>query len=153
MKLLFSLPGSGAFTTIILALLILAIAVIPKIFYLITLQNTLKAISYENRKMPTANVWLLLIPFFATVFHFFIVDKMAQSIYAEAVSKNIAIAETKPAYNIGLAMCILNCLCIIPIINVFAMIAYVVCWIIYWTKIAAYKNELLKQLMPDDFLK
>ena len=152
MKLLFSLPNPE-FTLLIYSLLIIPVLLIPKICYLDTLQNTLKAISVENRKMPVTNVWLLLIPFFATVLHFFIVDKMAQSIYAEAVSKNIAIAETRPAYTIGLAMCILNCLFIIPVLNVFAMIAYVVCWIIYWTKIAAYKNELLKQLMPDDFLK
>jgi hypothetical protein len=43
---------------------------IPTIFYLKTLQDTLKEISVENRRMPPPNVWLLLIPLFNLVWAF-----------------------------------------------------------------------------------
>jgi hypothetical protein len=94
--------------------------------------------------MPERNVWLLLIPLFGTVWHFFIVSRLADSIKAEAISKNILIGEPRPAYNIGIAMCILNCLYVIPAINTYAAVASLICWIIYWVKIIGFKNVLLK---------
>jgi len=50
---------SGLFQIIILALFL-----VPGIFFLLTLQNTLKVISPENRKMQPSNVWLMFIPLF-----------------------------------------------------------------------------------------
>lgn len=139
MTLLFSMPGSSEWILIFIVLGML----IPKIFYLITLQSTLSNISIENRKMPPSNVWLLLIPLFGTIWHFIIVNNLADSIKAEANSKNVKLNETRPAYNIGLAMCILNCLFFIPFVNILTGIAGFVCWIIYWVKINSYNNMLI----------
>ncbi|MFT3701216.1 MAG: hypothetical protein QM802_02545 [Agriterribacter sp.] len=141
MTLLISMPGGTEWILILLAFGLLQI--IPIIFYLITLQSTLSTISIENRKMPSGNVWLLLIPLFGTVWHFIVVNKLASSIKAEGDSLSIKLEEQKPGYNIGLAMCILNCLFIIPGVNVLTSIAGLVCWIIYWVKISSYKNILL----------
>ncbi|MEO5997115.1 MAG: hypothetical protein ABIN89_10255 [Chitinophagaceae bacterium] len=138
MILLFSLPAGGEFIIMLVLGLLLT-----KIFYVLALQSTLKAISIENRKMPARNVWLLLIPLFGTVWHFFIVSRLADSIKAEAISKNILIGEPRPAYNIGIAMCILNCLSVIPAINIYAAMASLICWILYWVKIIGFKNVLL----------
>lgn len=126
---------------------VLGITLIPAIFYLMTLQSTFDTISMENRKMPSGNVWLLLIPVFGIVWHFIVVKKLADSIKAEADSKGIKIAELNPAYNIGLAMCILSCLSLIPGLKLFTGIAGMVCWIIYWVKITEYKKILLTEKM------
>lgn len=142
MTLLISLPGGSEWVVIFIALLLVTLILIPKIFYLITLQSTLKAISEENRKMPPNNVWLQLIPLFGIVWHFIIVKKMADSISAEANLKKIKIDEQKPAYNIGLAMCILNCFFIIPYLNILTGIASLICFILYWTKINSYKSKI-----------
>ena len=139
MTLLFSLPGGGE---LILIFVVLGLMVIPRIFYLITLQSTLNTISSENRKMPSGNVWLLLIPLFGTIWHFIIVNNLADSIKAEANSKNLQLDEQRPGYTIGLAMCILNCLFFIPGLNVFTGLAGFICWIVYWVKINSYKNTL-----------
>ncbi len=120
-----------------LSLFFLALFLIPGIFFLITLQNTLKAISMENRRMPPGNVWLLFIPVFNIVWQFIVVDKIAQSIAAECARLNIPVTDSKPTYGIGLAWNICNLLTIIPIIG---GLASLVTFIIYWVKVAEYKK-------------
>ena len=115
----------------------LALFLVPAIFFLLTLQNTLKAISEENRRMPPANVWLLFIPLFNIVWQFIVVDKIAQSIAAECARLNLPVKEDKPTYGIGLAWNICNCVSIIPIIG---GLAALVTFIIYWVKVTEYKN-------------
>lgn len=140
MTLLFDMPAGVEWFFI---LIVLGCLLIPRIFYLITLQSTLDTVSIENRKMPSGNVWLLLIPLFGTVWHFIIVNNLADSIAAEAKSNDIRIEESRPAYSVGLAMCILNCFFFIPGLNIVTGIAGLVCWILYWVKISAYKTTLL----------
>ncbi len=127
---------------VIIILIAIAIGLIPVIFYLLTLQKTLKAVSPENRKMPPSNVWLVLIPFFGLVWQFIIVNRIADSLKAEFEKRNIKVEEDRPGYSIGLAYCILYCCGIIPFLGILAAIAGLVCWIIYWVKIADYKNKL-----------
>ena len=143
MTLLLGIPDGSEWGLIFIALALVALILIPKIFYLITLQSTLKAISEENRKMPPNNVWLQLIPLFGIVWHFIIVKNMADSISAEASLKNIKIDEQKPAYNIGLAMCILDCFFIIPYLNFLTGVASLICFILYWIKINSYKVKII----------
>lgn len=116
---------------------------VPFIFYLISLQSTLNAISIENRKMAPSNVWLLLIPVFGIVWHFVVVRDLTESIRNEAVSKGIPLKEARPAYHIGFAMCVLSCLIFLPFVGV----AVLVCWIIYWVKIVEYKNLLIDRTL------
>lgn len=132
-------------------MLLLFIVFIPSVlfliafvFYILTLQSTLRLISIKNRKMPPNNVWLLLIPLFGLVWHFFVIRDMASSIHDEAIDKNIQLNEPKPAYDIGLAMCIVNCLIFVP--GVF--IAALILWILYWVKIAGYRNQLIQIVRP-----
>ena len=75
--------------------------------------------------------------------HYIIVGNLADSIKKEAEVRNIPIDEPRPAYNIGLAMCVLNSLFIIPLLDILALLAGFICWIIYWNKIAFYKRILL----------
>lgn len=68
--------------------------------------------------------------------------KLSESIKAEATEKNIGVSEPCPAYNLGLAICILNCFFIIPVLGTIAAIGLFICWILYWLKIASYKKLL-----------
>ena len=117
--------------------LFLALFIVPGILFLLTLQNTLKAISPENRKMPPANVWLLFIPFFNIVWQFIMVDRIAKSIGAECFRLNIPVKEDKPTYSASLAWNICNCITIIPIIGALAALTM---FIIYWAKVYQFKN-------------
>lgn len=139
MNLLLSKPGGSEWALVLIALSIL---IIPKIFYLVTLQSTFNSISVENRKMPAGNVWLLLIPVFSIIWHFIVVGNLADSIKAEALSKKLFLNEARPAYSVGLAMCILDCFAIIPVLNIITVLISLICWIIYWVKINGYKNML-----------
>lgn len=134
MNLLLMLPGGVEW--IMIFLFLFPIILLPGIFFLLTLQNTLKIISPENRKMPPANVWLLFIPLFNIVWQFIVVDKISESIGAECARLNITATENKPTYSIGLAWNICNLLSIIPFVG----FAVLVLFILYWVKVNEYKN-------------
>ena len=136
--------GAGAMAGGIMmtAMLIgLAIGLIPLIFYCLTLQKALNRVSPENRAMQPGMVWLLLIPLFNIVWNFFVVLNMAKSLGAEFKKRNIA-EEPEPGKGIGLTACILMCCTIIPVVGGLAGLGYLVCWIIYWVKIAGFSGKL-----------
>ena len=137
---LLSIPSSvgGGLLTVIILILFL----IPAIFYVLTLQNTLKAIQPQNRKMPPVNVWLLFIPIFNFVWHFFVVSYITNSIDAEYQSRNVN-DNAKSTYNIGLAMCILYCLNWIPLLSIITSIPTIICWILFWVQISGHKNRII----------
>lgn len=134
--------GKIGLTEIITILIGLGIVYIPRIFYLVTLQNTIKKVSVENQRIKPNQVWLALIPLFGIVWEFIIVSNVALSLKAEFNKRNINIVEEKPGYSVGLVYCILFCCSIIPVLGVFAGIGGFVCWIIYWVKINNYKTVL-----------
>lgn len=132
------MPGASELTLILILL-----CIIPAIFYLITLQKTLEAISPENRKMSPGQVWLLLIPIFNFIWQFIAVNNIADSIKAECYRLNIPTNEERPTYNIGLAKNILGICGIIPVIGGLFSLGFIVCWIIYWVKVNEYKNLII----------
>lgn len=136
--------GIGA----VLILFVVAIFLIPYIFYLLTLQNTLKAVSPELRKMPPANVWLLFIPLFNLIWNFFVVAAIADSLKAEYAKRSIPVQEERPCYGIGLTMAILRCCTIIPFLGALAGLGWLVCWIIFWVKVSEHKNKLAMMMPP-----
>ena len=138
------LYGSEYFAGVIIitALIACAIGIGVQVLYLLTLQNTLKQVSPENRKMPPANVWLNLIPLFNFGWQFVIVNRVADSLKAEFDKRGIVSEEPRPGYGVGLAYCICSCCGIIPVLGVFASIGGMVCWIIYWVKISGFKTKL-----------
>jgi uncharacterized membrane protein YphA (DoxX/SURF4 family) len=124
-------------------ILFLALFLLPAIYFLITLQNTLKAISPENRKMPPANVWLMCIPVFNFYWQFIVVEKMAKSIVAECNKLQIPLKENKPGYNLGLAWNICYLLFLIPVIKTFIAFFLIIFWILYWVKINQYQKMII----------
>ncbi len=128
---------------IVIAVIVgIAIGLIPVIFYLLTLQKTLNEVSVQNQKIPPGQVWLILIPLFGLVWSFIVVNRVADSLKAEFATRGIQVDEDRPGYNIGLTYCILYCCSIVPFLGGLAALGGIVCWIIYWVKIAGYKTQL-----------
>jgi len=127
------------------------VLLIPFILFLITQQNILKSIPPQHRSMSPGQVWLQLIPLFNIVWQFIVVSRIANSIGKELASENSFSFErdyaktdangSKPTKGIGMAYCILGCFSIIPFIGIITGLAAFVCWIIYWIKLASYKNK------------
>ena len=63
---------------IILILCFIGILLLPQIFFLMTLQNTVKEVSVENRTIQPSQVWLTFIPLFGIFWQFFMVYKISQ---------------------------------------------------------------------------
>jgi hypothetical protein len=142
---------------ILFAFIIVMGCIAIAIVYFLTLQNTLKAIRPQNRKMEPGQVWLGIIPLFGIVWHFIIVKKLSNSIYAELTSRSLP-CNKEPTYNIGLAFSILACFTPFDTwlgpLGSFITIITLILWIIYWVKIVDYKKqlEMLPPYKDDDSL-
>jgi hypothetical protein len=129
------------------ALIVIGIMLVPFIFYCLTLQKALNRCSPENRAMNPGMVWLMFIPLFNIVWHFFIVVNMAKSLGAEFQKRGMA-EEPKPGQNIGMVMCILCCCGVVPVLGILASLAGFVCWILYWVKIAGFSSKIAAPSVP-----
>ena len=139
---MFGSLGLGELIVIfVISLIIGAVCLIPGIFYLLTLQKCLQRCSPQSRTMSPGQVWLMLIPLFNLVWQFIVVSQISSSLANEFRPRRM-IEEPEPGKAIGLAYCILFVCGVIPFLAVLTSIAGLVCWIIYWVKIADYSREL-----------
>lgn len=134
----------GVLLILSFSLILFLIMMLPGIFYLLTLQKALSRCSPHNRLMQPGLVWLMLIPFFNIIWHFFIVINMAGTLQKEYADRGIE-SEPEPGKSIGLAMCILSACGIVPYVGILTGIGTLVCWIFYWIKIADCSNKLMFQ--------
>lgn len=135
--------AAGAWGIFVVFFIIIGIgAFVSMIFYLLFLQRSLEFMAPENRKMEPGMVWLMLIPFFSIGYQFVLVGKLADSIKAEQISRGIRSSEARPAYGLGLTMCIMTCAAVLPYIGTLVAIAALVVWIVYWVKISNLVKEL-----------
>jgi hypothetical protein len=128
-------------------LIVIAIMLVPLIFYCLTLQKALNRCSPENRAMNPGMVWLMFIPLFNIVWHFFIVVNMAKSLGAEFQKRGMA-EEPNPGQKLGMILCILACCGVVPILGILASLAAFVCWILYWVKIAGFSSKIAAPMVP-----
>ncbi len=127
--------GLGALTIVFV---LCAVLLIPFIFYCLTLQKALNRCSPESRAMNPGMVWLLFVPLLNIVWQFFVVLNMSKSLAAEFQKRGIA-EEANPGQTLGLVMCIGNLICG-PV--------GLICWILYWVKIAGYSSKLVAAAAP-----
>ena len=151
----------SGYLQIILLLVFVAIGVL----FLLTQQNTLKAVKPENRLMQPGQVWLQLIPLFGQFWQFSVVSRIAGSLGKERTSfqedsilglADFSAAEQigeRPTYGIGLAYCILEIIDILmatawpnllPAIQGLVGLAMMTCWIIYWIQLAVIKKKIVR---------
>ncbi len=131
--------GMGIFMGL---LVLMAVSLLPQIFFLLTLHRTFEAISPQNRLMNPAEVWLTLIPFFGMIWIFFIVQRLSDSLQKEFAMKGISCNEDRPGYQIGMIYAAAQAAIVIPILGFLAPFAALVLWIVYWIKVAEYKRLL-----------
>ncbi len=136
--------GGIGIPELLIILVIVIICYLPLILYLLTLSKTLEAVSPRNRTMSPGLVWLNLIPIFVLGWHFYTVVQMRNSLGAEYAERGIP-DPGRGGYGIGMAASILYVCSIIPYLGVLALLGGLVCWIIYWVKMAGYKKALLLQ--------
>lgn len=136
--------GSGIFAAVGV-IFVLAIFIVPWFLFLLNLQHLLERVSDRNRAMPAAQVWLNFIPIFSLGWFIYTVIKVRDSVRAEYETRGW-MPESDLGYNVGLAAGILAAASFVlgwvPLIGWGAVIAWVVCWIIYWLKTADLKNRL-----------
>jgi len=123
------------------ALIGFAIALVPLIFYVLTLQKAINRCAPENQAMQPAMTWLLLIPCVNLIWHFFVVLNLSKTLGAEFQKRGMA-EEPEPGKLLGLIMCGLFCASIIPVIGALFSLGGLVCWILYWIKIAGFSKKL-----------
>lgn len=135
-----AIPNLWSLSTPIL--IMVAAGAVPLIFYLLTVQQTFAAIKPENRQMEPGLVWLTFIPLFGLIWQIIFVGRLADSLHKEFAERSIDVGEPRPGASVGLAYSILFLVSIIPVVGIFTAIAGLICWIIYWVKIAGYKRML-----------
>ncbi len=135
--------ASAGVIGIILGVLFVAflVALIPMIFYILTLQKALKRCAPENQAMAPGMVWLMLVPLVNLVWHFFVVGNMSKSLNAEFQKRGIS-EEPEPGKKLGIIMCVLFCCSIIPLLGSLCALAGLICWIMYWLKIAEFSKKI-----------
>jgi hypothetical protein len=121
-----------------IVLVVFVIMLVPLVFYCLTLQKTLNRCSPECRAMNPGMVWLLFIPLFNIVWQFIVVLNMAKSLAAEFQKRGMA-EDPNPGQTLGLVMCIGNLICG-PV--------GLICWILYWVKIAGYSGKIAAPPAP-----
>lgn len=136
--------GLGMLT---IALVVVAIMMVPFVFYCLSLQKALNRCSPECRAMNPGMVWLMFIPLFNMVWHFFVVINVAKSLGCEFQKRGIA-EDPQPGQKLGMIMCILICCGIIPLLGILCSLGGLVCWILYWVKIAGYSNRIAAPAAP-----
>jgi hypothetical protein len=115
---------------------------VPTIIYLAALQKALQRCAPESRTMPPGQVWLMLIPLFNVFWQFIVVLRLASSLRNEFLRRQLPLAEPEPGKTLGLAMCVLIATSWIPILGMFTGPASLVCWILYWVKIAGCSRQI-----------
>ncbi|MNE64800.1 hypothetical protein D3C87_24890 [compost metagenome] len=127
---------------LIFALIVLAVAIFIAVLYLLNLQNLLKEISPSNREVEPSNVWLMFIPLFNMIYPFILYPKISDSVKKEYAERGIAKGGDF-GRSIGITMPILGLCGWIPFLGGLAGLANLILFIIFWVKMAEYKNELI----------
>lgn len=142
--------GAGAgpppeFWIIIAVVLVIALAIglTIQIFYLLTLSKALRRCRPRNRQMEPGQVWLNLIPCFNIVWIFITVIRLADSLRDEFDDRRLR-GDGDFGRGLGITYNVLNLLGAIPYVGVIFSVAGLVCFIIYWVKIAGYSRQLFE---------
>jgi hypothetical protein len=119
-----------------------AVLITPAILYILTLSRALNKCAFSSRTIQPGTLWLLLIPLVNLIWHFVVVNGMAQSLGNEFRTRNLTSTDPEPGKSIGIAMCVCGACGLIPLLGILAGIAYLVLWVIYWLKIAEFSRRL-----------
>jgi len=156
-------PTTDQNPSIFLNLLLLLLFIVPAILFVLTQQNTLKAIRPENRLLNPGLVWLQFIPIFGQVWQFIVVSRIAGSAVRQRMSfrddsilglshEAAAAIGKQPTLVMGIIYCSLEIINILILfttltptmqtIHGLLALAQMICWIIYWVQLGKLKIQL-----------
>jgi hypothetical protein len=128
---------------------VFVVALLVHILFLSALSRCLAECSPRNRTMEPGMVWLNLIPLFGLAWIFVTIIKLAESLDHEYRSRRMRTEDPDFGKTMGITYAVLAIIGCGPVALIF--------FIIYWVKIAGYKNELVAHGRPgrydeyDDF--
>ena len=146
---------------IVLGTILFIFSLIPAIFYLRFLQRILNRCSPECITMPPRQVWLMLVPGFNVVWHFFVVHNVSKSLRCEFKKHGLG-DNAGTGKSVGMAMCIF--MGMFPILFVLAcyswgsfiftpwaflctisvlIVVFVVFWFWYCARVEGYARKLV----------
>lgn len=132
-----------------LYLLIIGASIASSVLYVKNLMDLLKQVDPKNRQVHPGFVWMLFIPFYgAVIYPFKLYPLISESLRREFDSRN----NPQPGdygKSLGIVLPILICCFIVPILNILAILGFIVIGIIFWVKMARYKS-MLKTLPKAD---
>ncbi len=107
---------------------------VPLIFYILSLQRALEAIDAPVRPVAPGLAWLLLIPLFNFIWIFFLVVWIAKGF--EKMWQNQRLTnQTSAGFGVGIAYGVCWVICLIPGLNLLAVIPSLVLWILHWVQV------------------
>lgn len=143
-----NLPPGFLVIFVVIMIVLVAIGLTIAICYLLTLSKALKRCSPDNRTMEPGMVWLNLVPCLNIVWQFVTVIRVSESLDNEFYARGYR-REGDYGKNLGIAYCALNLVGAIPYIGVIFSIAGLVCFIMYWVKIAGFSKQLAESDSDD----
>jgi hypothetical protein len=156
----------------------LAAFVIVLVLYILSIRRALVNCSPATQGMAPDQAWLLLVPLFNLAWHFYVVSAVANSLGIEFKCASVPNAPREPGKSLGTATCILLAAGLVLLLFAAALGARVealgdyggpgseivypassigtllstaglVCWVVYWTKIATY-SQILRLLHEEE---
>jgi len=128
---------------------IFAVILAIHIVFLLNLSKCLQQVRPRNRDMEPGQVWLELIPIFGVVWKFIVINRVASSLKREYRDRRWSSRGEDFGQSIGMSYCICSVTSWIPYLGGFFGIGGLVCYIVYWVKIAGYRNELASESNSD----
>jgi hypothetical protein len=127
----------------------LVVLLIVFTFFFLTLSKALSRCHHRNRTMEPGQVWLNFIPLFHLVWMFITANRVSDSLRNEFYDRGWERGEDDYGRGLGTTACVLWIVGGLPYIGVLFGIGWLVCFIIYWVKIANYSSQLASRYDGD----
>lgn len=113
-----------------------------------TVQSAFQRISPDLQSLTPAQLWITVIPFFGSIWIFYVIWHLANALSEEFKRRKIVEFETFPGLGVGWAYAFFTVTAQLTLLideTTITVLLYIVSFIlliIYWTKIAAFNNKL-----------
>jgi hypothetical protein len=128
-------PDAGGVAAVLVCYgVVIAVAIVVRVLFLLTLSRCLAQCSPRNRTMEPGLVWLNLIPLFDIVWMFVTIIKLSESLRNEYRDRGLPTDDPDFGQMMGILYMVFSLVC-----GLIGLIFF----IMYWVKIAGFKNQLM----------
>ncbi len=106
---------------------------VPMLFYILTLRQALKRC--EAPSISARSLWVLLLPVLGTIWHFFVVKEICESLSDEFTRRHQRNPDPTLGQSIGIAMCVAGGFCMFRPLALIACTAHLILWVLYWVNV------------------